>query len=142
LLGVVLISLASYVQLQTAPRYWRPDARSAANVLRSELRSDDLVFVVGTMHPIQRYYWTEFTEQGTFAHHAVEWRVGPGDEEEARKALEAIRSARRTYVLFYEHHFYDPEGQWEEFLEQRFPIAKAWEFPGTRIWRLGTESVS
>jgi hypothetical protein len=35
--------------------------------------------------------------------------------------------------------FEDPPGRWEAFLRERFAVEKTWEFPGSRVWKLGGE---
>jgi 4-amino-4-deoxy-L-arabinose transferase-like glycosyltransferase len=133
--GALILSVSSIVQLQTQPRYWKEDARSAARVLRSEVAAGDLILVDGTWDPIYRYYWPGLREDRAIRRWFVPFREGP-EGPRAEEALAAVRGARRTYVLFYRDDFHDPDGAWETFLKERFPIDRAWEFPGARIWRL------
>ena len=135
--GAVVLSGMSCIQLQTQPRYWKEDARAATRVLKGELAAGDLIIVVGTWDPLYRYYWREVREEAGIRRYIVPHRIGPEVEGKGEEALGAIRSARRTYVLFYRDDFDDPAGKWEAFLKSRFPIEQTWEFPGVRIWRLG-----
>jgi hypothetical protein len=138
LLGAaVALGVTSLVQMQTKPGYWKEDARSATKVLRAEVQPGDLIFVVGTWDPIQRYYWKGVHRDPTIRRHFVPYRVGPESAEQAEQARAAIRGAPHTYVLFYRDDFHDPEGRWESFLKEHYAIARTWEFPGVRIWRLG-----
>jgi hypothetical protein len=137
--GVVLVSAWSLVQLQTMPRYWKEDARAATRVLRAEVDPGDLVFVVGTWDPIQRYYWKGVHADRAIHRYFVPFRVGPGSESDQAEARAAIQGAARTYVLFYRDDFHDPQGLWERFLGERYAVDRTWEFPGVRIWRLGSE---
>ncbi len=135
--GVLILSSVSIAQLQTQPRYWKEDARSATRVLRSEVGAGDLIFVVGTWDPIYRYYWQGLREDRSIDRFFIPHRTPPGEGAEAEEGLAAIARARETYVLFYRDDFHDPMGAWEGFLSERFDVDRRWEFPGVRIWRLG-----
>jgi mannosyltransferase len=140
--GVVGLSAISIVQMNTQPRYWKEDARSTAAVLRAEAGPGDLVFMIGGWDPIARYYWTALRDDPSIRHYFPPYRVSPEKSPtDAENALEQIRSARRTYVVFCRDDFEDPEGRWEAFLRERFTVEKRWEFPGSRIWKLGGERV-
>jgi len=134
---VILLSVVSIYQMQAEPRYWREDARSATQVLRAEVDPGDLIFVVGTWDPIQRYYWYGLNERREILRYHIPYRVGPESVTDRREAIEAIRGAKETYVLFYRDDFHDPKGKWESYLRSHYPISNTWEFPGVRIWRLG-----
>lgn len=134
---VVLLSAVSVYQMQAEPRYWREDARSAAEVLKAEVDPGDLILVVGTLDPIERYYWYGLTERQEILRHTLPWWVGPEEGEHKQKSEEAIASAKETYVLFYRDDHVDPDRKWETYLRNSYEILKTWEFPGVRIWRLG-----
>ncbi|MBD3163045.1 MAG: hypothetical protein GF346_11525 [Candidatus Eisenbacteria bacterium] len=136
LVGAIALSTVSLVQMQTQPRYWREDARSATRVLRAELAPGDLLVVAGTLEPVTRYYWPELLRETEIERHYLPYRVGPDVEAEARSLTEAVAGADRTFVLFYRDDFHDPEARWERFLQRRYGVARRWEFPGARIWRL------
>lgn len=139
--GAVALSIVSIVQLQTQPRYWKEDARSAARVLRAEVGAGDLILVDGTWDPIVRYYWPEVGGNRAIGRWFVPFREAP-EGAQADQAIAAVEGARRTFVLFYRDDFHDPDGAWEGFLRARYPIERTWEFPGARIWRLGARRVS
>ncbi len=141
LAGVAILCGVSLVQLHTEPRYWKEDARSAAKVLRAEMRPEDLLFVVGTCDPLTRYYWPELRSRHVVRRFEVPIRKPPqGDLE--REAVGAIEQPGRTFVLFYREDFHDPDGRWEAFLKDRFAIERRWDFVGTRVWLLGPEKRS
>lgn len=135
--GVVVLSLLSLLQLQTMPRYWKEDARAATQVLRSRVEPGDLILVVGTWDPIQRYYWKGVHLDRSIHRYFVPFRVGPEGEAGRVEVRAAISSAVHTYVLFYRDDFHDPEGLWERYLQDHYAVEQTWEFPGVRIWRLG-----
>jgi hypothetical protein len=139
--GAVVLSIVSIVQLQTQPRYWKEDARSAARVLRAEVADGDLILVDGTWDPIVRYYWPEVGTRRAIGRWFVPFRKAP-EGATAEAAIEAVAGARRTYVLFYRDDYHDPDGAWAGFLRARYSVERSWEFPGVRIWRLGAGGVS
>jgi 4-amino-4-deoxy-L-arabinose transferase-like glycosyltransferase len=138
--GALGLSGVSIVQMQTESRFWKEDARSAAAVLRAEMTAGDLAFMIGGWDPIARYYWTALRDDRSLRHYFPPYRVTPEQSpSDAAKALEEIRSARRTYVVFCRDDFVDPGGSWEAFLRERFKIERSWEFEGSRIWKLDGE---
>jgi len=137
--GAIVLSVISVVQLQTRSMYWKEDARSAARILRAEMRPGDLMFVVGSPEPITRYYWLEFRGDNAFKRYTADREVNVDDPAERQKALDAVRSADRSYVVFYRDIFDDPEGKWAALLKSHFSIAQRWDLVGMRIWRLGPE---
>ena len=141
--GSLILAGASIVQSQTQPGYWKEDTRSAAGVLRAEMKPGDLAFIIGGWDPIARYYWTPLRDDPSLRHYFPPYRVTPEESPaDAEKALAEIRSARRTYVVFCRDDFEDPPGRWEAFLRARFAIERAWSFPGSRVWKLGAEQGS
>jgi mannosyltransferase len=138
--GVLALSAISVYQLQTQPRFWKEDTRSTAAVLRAEVKPGDLVFMIGGWDPIARYYWTALRDEPSLRHYFPPYRVPPEQSpSDAAKALEEIRSAKRTYVVLCRDDFEDPQGKWEAFLRERFEVERRWEFPGSRVWKLGAE---
>jgi hypothetical protein len=86
----------------------------------------------GPLHALVLHLWSGFAGNGEFAVRLLQALVSAA-------AILILFLAARPYVLFYEHDFYDPGREWERFLMERFPIEESWEFPGSRIWRLGED---
>jgi hypothetical protein len=140
--GVAAISVVSLIQLQTRPAYWKEDARQATRILRAEMQPGDLVFVVGTLDPIYRYYWTGLRGNPEYKRFVADRELNPDNPTDGKKALDTIRSARTTYVVFYRDAYDDPAGKWAALLKSHFPVAESWTPVGMKIWRLGPEVAS
>lgn len=121
------------------PEYFKDDARSAARDLRELARPGDLIFVVGTDEPLERYYWPGLRagvggiEKGDLGY----WWDRPREEKRSllHQTFDAHRQAHHdVYVLFLRDYHADPDGYWKEYIRTHYPPADIRTYPGVELW--------
>lgn len=128
------VSLGRYF---TDPRYDKDDARSAAAFLRSEAKPGELLFVVGTDEPFERYHWRGIRRDpgGIKKADLGDWGALTRAEQFARfDSLNAVHP--RTYVIFFRSEAVDPAGEWRRWMAEQHPPERRRSFTGIDVWVL------
>ena len=131
----------SLAQLAFDPAYAKEDARSAADYLKSHARAGDLIFVIGTDEPLERYYWRGIRQNpdGITKGDVGYW----GDKTEVEKRglfEELVADHGQVYVLLLRDEFVDPEERWRKYLLETHPPQERIEYPGVEIWTFAGRS--
>lgn len=133
--AILVPTVVSLAQLAFDPAYAKEDARSATEYLKSHAQAGDLIFVIGTDEPLERYYWRGIRQNpdGITKGDVGYW--WDKSEEEKRVLFEELVSDHdQVYVLLLRDAFVDPEGRWREYLLESHPPRERVEYPGVEIW--------
>ncbi|MBK8231445.1 MAG: glycosyltransferase family 39 protein [Candidatus Eisenbacteria bacterium] len=128
------VSLGRYF---TDPRYDKDDARAAAAFLRSEAKPGELLFVVGTDEPFERYHWRGMRRgaDGIRKADLGDWGMLTRAQQFAR--FDSLIAAHpRTYVIVFRAEAVDPAGQWRRWMAEQHPPERTREFTGIDVWVL------
>lgn len=133
--AILVPTAVSFAQLAFNPAYAKEDARSATEYLQAHARAGDLIFVIGTDEPIERYYWRGIRQHpdGITKGDVGYWE-GKTEEEKRRLFEELVAGHHQVYVLLLRDDFVDPEGRWREYLLEAHPPSERIEYPGAEVW--------
>jgi hypothetical protein len=139
--AILVPTMVSLAQLAFDPAYAKEDARSAADYLKSHARAGDLIFVIGTDEPLERYYWRGIRQNpdGITKGDVGYW----GDKTEVEKRglfEELVADHGQVYVLLLRDEFVDPEERWRKYLLETHPPQERIEYPGVEIWTFAGRS--
>jgi hypothetical protein len=136
-LGSALLvpTVVSLAQLAFDPAYAKEDARGVTEYLKSHAAPGDLIFVIGTDEPLERYYWRGIRENpnGITKGDVGYWWDRP-EEEQRRLFEELVAEHDQVYVLLLRDQFVDPEGRWRDYLLENHVPEERIAYPGVEIW--------
>ncbi len=126
--SILLCMVGSDYQYFTNPRYWKPDARAAGQLLTREVRPDDAVVVYTLDVPLRYYVPASMTflspDAKAFASEAaaVSW-------------LERnTRGRRRVWIAQYHGWWADREDRFVRSCGTVMTLEREWKFPGVPVY--------
>jgi 4-amino-4-deoxy-L-arabinose transferase-like glycosyltransferase len=129
-IGAVLLCLAGSDFLYfTNPRYWKPDARSAGQLLTREVHPDDVVVVYALEDPLRYYVPASMAF------------LSPGARDFASEAamvgwLERnTRGKRRVWIAQYHGWWVDRENRFVRACGTMMTLEREWNFPQVPVYR-------
>jgi hypothetical protein len=109
--------------------YEKDDLRSAARVLREQGRPGDVVIAASTSDMLFYYYRGPLPVR----HY---WLGYVSDPARMAARFEALKGERGTWVVSARPEDLDPSGAFARYLNDTYPEADRYAFPGVRLWRI------
>jgi len=128
-LGVTALGLGSLARANqaTQTRFWRPDARAAAELIEREARPSDRILVYTIIEPFVHYY--NWVGGGTIPVDTI-YRWHFEAPERLEKSLrEMCVGDGRLWVVRYRSWYIDGPERYKHALAERLPHLGSWEFP-------------
>ncbi len=124
--AALALSLTSLYKHYTDTRYWKPDARAAAEVVLREGRAGDRILLYTTLEPFDHYY--RRVGQGTLEiRKARGWDLDP---ERLEAYLDEVSGCDgRLWLVRYRSWYSDPAERCKSELDRRLEHLKSRRFP-------------
>lgn len=110
-------------------RYEKDDLRSAARVLREQGRPGEVVVAASTSEMLFYYYRGPLPVR----HY---WLGFAADPAKMTSRFESLRGERGTWVVSARPEDLDPRGAFAHWLDDTWPAADRFAYPGVRVWHL------
>jgi uncharacterized membrane protein len=126
--ALAAVSVRSDVEYFTNPRYWRPDARSAGELLRRDGRLGDGAVVYSLTYPVNYYVAG-----------AVPLLKPLTRDFANRESMEAfldtfLQSHDRVWVVQCQGWWLDRDDRFVDVCRERLRLVERWEFPGVPVY--------
>ncbi len=126
--AVLVVFLTSLANYYFEPAYWKEDMRSAAQFIRSQEGSGDVIISVGNTLPFEYYY------RGEQPIRSVGYPA-TRSEEGVHEMLEgALTNHSRAWLVLSRAWQSDPDGRVKPYLVQTYALVLAEGFPGVEVY--------
>jgi len=123
----LLFTFVSLKNIYSTPRYWKPDARTAAREIAEMERPGDVIIVYSIEEPFRFYY------EGPGEIRSLQGAV-PRDKSFRKKMDDLGADFKRVWLVDYRGWYVDPEGEIPKAFSKRWRSVKEYEFVGIRAW--------
>lgn len=127
--AVAALWALSLYRMYFDPRYEKDDLRSAARVLRDHGRPGEVVVAASTSEMLFYYYRGPLPVR----HY---WLGFAADPARMTARFEAMRGEQGTWVVSARPEDLDPHGAFARYLDDTWPAAERFAYPGVRVWHL------
>jgi hypothetical protein len=123
----IALSLYSVLQLNTVTRYWKPDSRSAANLVLREGRPGDRVLIYTNPEPFEYYY--KWVGKGPLdVTLMLAWHLA--EPERFERFLDGVTAGEgRLWLIRHRSWYVDRADRAKGALDRRLRHLESWRFP-------------